>query len=92
MIGKLKFILGSLTFVDLFDDSEFQFPHYWYNSYTSSNEVIWCPDQKQSMYCHLLCGLAQREDVVRVGAIFSSVLIRAITFLENLWKELCTYI
>ncbi|KAL1219759.1 4-substituted benzoates-glutamate ligase GH3.12 [Cardamine amara subsp. amara] len=36
-------------------------PSYWYNSYTSPDEVIWCPDRKQSLYCHLLCGLVQRD-------------------------------
>ncbi|WZZ63828.1 hypothetical protein YC2023_075198 [Brassica napus] len=31
--------------------------------YTSLDEVILCVDYKQSMYCHLLCGLVQREEV-----------------------------
>ncbi|CAL9215853.1 unnamed protein product [Arabidopsis halleri] len=69
-------------------------PSYWYNSYTSPDEVIWCPDNKHSLYCHFLCGLVQRDeyDVVRLGAIFASVMIRAITFLETFWKELCSNI
>ncbi|VVA92035.1 unnamed protein product [Arabis nemorensis] len=64
-------------------------PSYWNNSYTSPDEVFWCLDNKHGLYCHLLCGLVQREDIVRLGAIFSFVLIRAITFLENNWRELC---
>lgn len=60
--------------------------------YTSPDEVILCLDNKQSMYCHLLCGLVQRNEVVRIGAMFASILVRAITFLENHWRELCSNI
>ncbi|KFK35356.1 hypothetical protein AALP_AA5G274100 [Arabis alpina] len=67
-------------------------PSYWYNSFTSPDEVFWCLDNKQGLYCHFLCGLVQRDDVVRVGALFSSLLIRAFTFLENNWRELCSNI
>ncbi|XP_019098874.1 PREDICTED: 4-substituted benzoates-glutamate ligase GH3.12-like [Camelina sativa] len=58
-------------------------------SYTSPNEIILCRDNKQSMYCHLLCGLVRREEVVSVSAAFASALVRAISFLEEYWKELC---
>ncbi|CAH2036682.1 unnamed protein product [Thlaspi arvense] len=67
-------------------------PTYWYNSYTSPDEVFWCPDNKQSLYCHLLCGLVQRDDVVRIGAVFSPIVVRAITTLETYWRELCANI
>ncbi|KAF2547887.1 hypothetical protein F2Q70_00019716 [Brassica cretica] len=40
------------------------------------------------MYCQLLCGLVQRDEVVSVGAVFASVLVQVIHFLENYWKEL----
>ncbi|KAF8400092.1 hypothetical protein HHK36_015967 [Tetracentron sinense] len=60
--------------------------------YTSPNETILCSDNKQSMYCQLLCGLIQREDVLRVGAVFASAFLRAIKFLEDNWKELCSNI
>lgn len=63
-----------------------------YNVYTSPDETILCPDSKQSMYCQLLCGLLQRDDVLRVGAIFASAFLRAIKFLEDYWRELCSNI
>ncbi|CAN6927424.1 unnamed protein product [Brassica oleracea] len=59
---------------------------------TSPDEVILCADSKQNMYCHLICALVQREDVVRMYAPFASVLVQAIKFLETHWKELCNNI
>ncbi|KAJ4850329.1 hypothetical protein Tsubulata_006739 [Turnera subulata] len=63
-----------------------------YNVYTSPDETILCPDSKQSMYCQLLCGLVQRHEVLRVGAVFASAFLRAIKFLEDNWEELCSNI
>lgn len=63
-----------------------------YNVYTSPDETILCSDSKQSMYCQLLCGLVQRDQVLRVGAVFASAFLRAIKFLEDHWKELCSNI
>ncbi|XP_020247066.1 indole-3-acetic acid-amido synthetase GH3.17-like isoform X2 [Asparagus officinalis] len=63
-----------------------------YNIYTSPDETILCADSKQSMYCQLLCGLVQRDEVLRVGAVFASAFLRAIKFLENYWKEMCANI
>ncbi|XP_077212326.1 auxin-responsive GH3 family protein [Tasmannia lanceolata] len=60
--------------------------------YTSPDETILCPDSKQSMYCQLLCGLIQRHEVLRVGAVFASAFLRAIKFLEDNWQELCSNI
>ncbi|KAG2331523.1 hypothetical protein Bca52824_002703 [Brassica carinata] len=60
--------------------------------YTSPNEVMLCSDNKQAMYCHLLCGLIQRDEVVSVAAPFACSLVGAITVLENCWKELCSNI
>ncbi|XP_010453394.1 PREDICTED: 4-substituted benzoates-glutamate ligase GH3.12 [Camelina sativa] len=64
----------------------------WYYSYTSPDEVILCPNNTESLYCHLLCGLVQRDEVVRTGSIFASVMVRAIKVLENSWEELCSNI
>lgn len=61
-------------------------------SYTSPHEITLCIDNKQSMYCHLLSGLVQREEVVNVRGTFASTLVRAINFLEKHWKELCSNI
>ncbi|GAV88170.1 GH3 domain-containing protein [Cephalotus follicularis] len=63
-----------------------------YNIYTSPDETILCSDNKQSMFSQLLCGLLQRDDVLRVGAIFASAFLRAIKFLEENWRELCSNI
>ncbi|KAL9309035.1 putative GH3 family protein [Arabidopsis thaliana] len=60
--------------------------------YSSPDEVILCVDNRQNMYCHLLCGLAQREEVVSIAAAFASSLVEAIRFLETHWKELCNNI
>ncbi|GER53357.1 auxin-responsive GH3 family protein [Striga asiatica] len=59
-----------------------------YTNYTSPNEAILCPDSYQSMYAQMLCGLCQRLEVLRVGAVFASGFIRAIRFLENHWSIL----
>ncbi|KAK9046400.1 hypothetical protein V6N11_052288 [Hibiscus sabdariffa] len=42
------------------------------------------------MYCQLLTGLLQRDEVVRINSIFASVLARCIKFLEDHWKGLCS--
>ncbi|KAG9440323.1 hypothetical protein H6P81_020488 [Aristolochia fimbriata] len=63
-------------------------PHDPYNVYTSPNEAILCSDSFQSMYSQMLCGILQRHDVLRVGAVFASGLLRAIRFLQLHWSEL----
>ncbi|XVE80120.1 hypothetical protein DITRI_Ditri14bG0113700 [Diplodiscus trichospermus] len=61
--------------------------------YTSPFETIICFDAKQSMYCQLLFGLIQRDEVVTVGSMFASTILRGVTFLEDhYWKELCSNI
>ncbi|XP_017979546.1 PREDICTED: indole-3-acetic acid-amido synthetase GH3.17 [Theobroma cacao] len=56
---------------------------------TSPVEIILCLDTQQSMYCQLLIGLLQSDQVLRVATIFASTLVRSIKFLEDCWKELC---
>ncbi|XP_073118938.1 probable indole-3-acetic acid-amido synthetase GH3.1 [Henckelia pumila] len=63
-------------------------PHDPYNVYTSPNQAILCPDSFQSMYTQMLCGLYEREQVLRVGAVFASGLLRAIRFLQLNWQQL----
>ncbi|KAH1121348.1 hypothetical protein J1N35_004508 [Gossypium stocksii] len=60
--------------------------------HTSPVEAIFCSDTNQSMYCQLLAGLIQRDEVVMVGSQFATALLRAIKFLEGYWKELCSNI
>lgn len=59
-----------------------------YNVYTSHNESILCTDSFQSMYTQMLCGLYQRNQVLRLGAVFASGLLRAIRFLQLHWAQL----
>ncbi|KAJ6833021.1 putative indole-3-acetic acid-amido synthetase GH3.8 [Iris pallida] len=63
-------------------------PYDPYNVYTSPNAAILCPDSFQSMYVQMLCGLYQRLQVLRVGAVFASGLCRSIRFLQLNWKDL----
>ncbi|KAE8725434.1 Indole-3-acetic acid-amido synthetase GH3.17 [Hibiscus syriacus] len=58
--------------------------------HTSPIEAIFCPEPVQSLYCQLLFGLIQRDEVVLVGSAFASTLLRAIKFLESHWQELCS--
>ncbi|KAK6127411.1 hypothetical protein DH2020_038854 [Rehmannia glutinosa] len=41
------------------------------------------------MYCQLLAGLIHRRQVLRLGAVFASALLRAISFLERRWRDFC---
>ncbi|KAG4930661.1 hypothetical protein JHK84_047649 [Glycine max] len=63
-------------------------PYDPFNVYTSPDEAILCPDSFQSMYTQMLCGLIMRHQVLRVGAVFASGLLRAIRFLQLNWAEL----
>ncbi|RDY08267.1 putative indole-3-acetic acid-amido synthetase GH3.1, partial [Mucuna pruriens] len=63
-------------------------PYDPYNVYTSPDEAILCPDSFQSMYTQMLCGLIMRHQVLRVGAVFASGLLRAIRFLQLNWAQL----
>ncbi|KAE8691171.1 Indole-3-acetic acid-amido synthetase GH3.17 [Hibiscus syriacus] len=60
--------------------------------YISPLEAIFCSDTNQSMYCQLLIGLIRRDEVVTLGSVFASVVLRAIKFLEDYWKEFCSNI
>ncbi|KAK9749547.1 hypothetical protein RND81_02G133700 [Saponaria officinalis] len=64
-------------------------PYDPYNVYTSPNEAILCLDSFQSMYTQMLCGLYDRDSVLRVGAVFASGLLRAIRFLQLYYTDLC---
>ncbi|KAL2323636.1 hypothetical protein Fmac_028015 [Flemingia macrophylla] len=60
-----------------------------WNDYTSPDQTILCNDSNQSMHCQLLAGLVHRRQVLRLGAVFASALLRAISFLERNWRHLC---
>lgn len=56
----------------------------------SPNEVIFGPDFRQSLYCHLLCGLIYREEVQFISSTFAHTIVRAFQAFEQVWEELCT--
>ncbi|XP_019188275.1 PREDICTED: putative indole-3-acetic acid-amido synthetase GH3.9 [Ipomoea nil] len=60
-----------------------------YNDMTSPDQSILCSDTNQSMYCQLLAGLVYRRQVLRLGAVFASAFLRAISFLQHNWPSLC---
>ncbi|KAE9618478.1 hypothetical protein Lal_00047173 [Lupinus albus] len=60
-----------------------------WNDFTSPDQTILCYDSNQSMHCQLLAGLIYRHQVLRLGAVFASALLRAISFLESNWRLLC---
>ncbi|KZV32362.1 hypothetical protein F511_03645 [Dorcoceras hygrometricum] len=64
-------------------------PHDIFNDFTSPNATILCYDSNQSMYCQLLAGILHRRKVIRLGAVFASALLRAISFLERHWRDFC---
>lgn len=60
-----------------------------FNNGTSPDQTILCNDSNQSMYCQLLSGLVHRHHVLRLGAVFASAFLRAISFLERNWVNFC---
>ncbi|XP_020107793.1 probable indole-3-acetic acid-amido synthetase GH3.2 isoform X1 [Ananas comosus] len=60
-----------------------------YNVYTSPTAAILCPNPFQSMYVQMLCGLLLSDDVLYIGALFASGLLRALRFLRLHWPQLC---
>ncbi|KAL3531450.1 hypothetical protein ACH5RR_010772 [Cinchona calisaya] len=64
-------------------------PHDPYNDFTSPDQAILCFDSNQSMYCQLISGLIHRHWVLRLGAVFASAFLRAISFLERNWPNMC---
>ncbi|CAN8256476.1 unnamed protein product [Cochlearia groenlandica] len=64
----------------------------WDRVQISPHAISTCADTSQGMYCQLLCGLLQRENVARLGAPFASSFLKVINFLEDHWHELCSNI
>ena len=55
----------------------------------SPQDVILAPDCRQSMYCHLLCGLFHAHEVQVLSAPFAFTLVEALRTLETEWRSLC---
>ncbi|KAK8577920.1 hypothetical protein V6N13_076596 [Hibiscus sabdariffa] len=58
--------------------------------YTNHIETIFCPEPEQSLYCQLLFGLIQRDEVVMLGSLFASTVLRGLKYLESHWQEMCS--
>ncbi|CAM6122709.1 unnamed protein product [Calypogeia fissa] len=56
---------------------------------SSPNEVLETPDTNSAMYSHLLCALLQRHEIRRIGAIYATVVVKALRALETWWAEIC---
>ncbi|XWS11013.1 hypothetical protein CRYUN_Cryun38cG0047300 [Craigia yunnanensis] len=89
-IGTASGLMATTITTNLFKGSSFK--NILSMHYTSPTETIFCSDTNQSMFCQLLVGLVQRDEVVSIGSIFASTVLRAIKFLEDYWKELCSNI
>ncbi|KAL9234528.1 hypothetical protein vseg_009389 [Gypsophila vaccaria] len=56
----------------------------------SPDEVIFGSDFRQSLYCHLLCGLLHYEEVQFVSSTFAHSLVQAFQTFELVWEDLCS--
>lgn len=55
----------------------------------SPPEVVFGSDFHQSLYCHLLCGLLQQDQVDFVFSTFAHSLVQAFQTFEHMWEDLC---
>lgn len=55
----------------------------------SPHEVIFGSDSRQSMYCHLLCGLLYSNEVQFMSSTFSYSIVDAFRTFEQVWQQLC---
>ncbi|KAH9686208.1 BED-type domain-containing protein [Citrus sinensis] len=57
--------------------------------HSSPREVIVGSNFQHQMYCHLLCGLRNYEFIDGIISPYAIGLIRAFSFFESKWKQLC---
>ncbi|KAL3675285.1 hypothetical protein R1sor_025233 [Riccia sorocarpa] len=57
--------------------------------FTSPKEVILASNFKEATYCHLLCGLLQRDQVIKIRTTFASFFVMCVRYLEECWPEIC---
>ncbi|WKA05859.1 hypothetical protein VitviT2T_023796 [Vitis vinifera] len=55
----------------------------------SPDEVIFGPDFRQSLYCHLLCGLIHHNEIQLVSSTFAHSIVYAFRTFEQVWEQLC---
>lgn len=58
--------------------------------WTSPMGVVLGPNVRQSMYCHLLCGLLQATEVTVISSFLAYGITEAFRLLEEVWEELST--
>ncbi|XP_047314962.1 jasmonoyl--L-amino acid synthetase JAR4-like [Impatiens glandulifera] len=56
----------------------------------SPDEVIFGPDFHQSLYCHLLCALINRDEIQVISSTFAHSIVHAFRTFEQVWEDLCT--
>ncbi|XP_010453405.1 PREDICTED: indole-3-acetic acid-amido synthetase GH3.17-like isoform X2 [Camelina sativa] len=65
---------------------------FWDQTHISPLAISTCADTTQSMYCQLLCGIVDRDNVARLGAAFASSFLKVIKFLKDHWPDFCSNI
>jgi jasmonic acid-amino synthetase len=54
----------------------------------SPDEVIFGSDFSQSLYCHFLCGLLQRDQITLISSTFAHSIVHSFRTFESLWEDL----
>ncbi|KAE9605716.1 hypothetical protein Lal_00025494 [Lupinus albus] len=81
--------LATATSLVLGDDRYTPIMEAIYSNGCSPDEVKYCPDFEQALYCHLLCGLIFREEIQFLYSPFAHTLLHALRTFEDVWEELC---
>jgi hypothetical protein len=66
--------------------------HDLYNSYTSPDEIILCPDSRQSMYCQLLCGVVDANMSFVLGRFLPQLSFGLSAFLRRIGGRSLDYV
>ncbi|GLJ56029.1 hypothetical protein SUGI_1203010 [Cryptomeria japonica] len=83
-------LVASTATTNLFNSAEFKIAKKSSQVFACSpDEVVFGNDSRQSLYCHLLCGLLYSNEVQYVSSTFSYSILHAIRTFEQVWQELC---
>ncbi|CAM6025539.1 unnamed protein product, partial [Sphagnum balticum] len=80
---------GAMTSILLYSALSRQRPFDPSSINSSPDEVFFCSDYNQAMYCHLLCALAQAPEITRLQAMFAVTVVGTVRLLQRCWPELC---
>ncbi|KAH7287847.1 hypothetical protein KP509_32G077300 [Ceratopteris richardii] len=92
--GKLSITTGGLTLCTA-TTHLFRSPEYKMRqnaapvSSCSPDEVIQASDNRQAMYCHLLCGLIFRDDIEIISSTFAYTIVEAFCTFVGEFSNLC---